>query len=256
PEAHQLRGRTLRTTSPHLFPPLVQLPDVPVPPVVGSFCSCVSQLGQSSLLSSQGSESPRGGAGWLSFSFLQRLLRTLPPPPAGVTAATRTCRCMAWRSTGRNSHLTVNPASEHPRRRGPGAGTSAVQRWLSPVSRQGPGGCPWSRGATGNFEANFANFFLGVKRGRRSERLRRQQRGPQAGFVHRRTGPAAPEGARGSPACPSLPAPPGPGPLPLAFEWPALRGSRNLSMEGKPWPCAPVVLFLFLSAKTSTFHLR
>jgi hypothetical protein len=27
-------------------------------------------------------------------------------------------------------------------------------------------------------------------------------------------------------------------------------------MEGKPWPCAPVVLFLFLSAKTSTFHLR
>lgn len=60
--------------------------------------------------------------------------------------------------------MTVNPAPQHPRRRGPGAGSSAVQRWLSPVSHQGLGGCPWSRGATGNFGANFANFFLGVKR--------------------------------------------------------------------------------------------
>lgn len=42
---------------------------------------CVSQPGQSSTLSSQGSESPRGGAGWPSFSFLQTLLRTLSPPP-------------------------------------------------------------------------------------------------------------------------------------------------------------------------------
>ncbi|EDL87559.1 rCG44289 [Rattus norvegicus] len=222
-------------------------------------CSCrweplqpwVYQPGQSSILSSQGPESPRGGAGWLSFSFLQTLLRTLPPPPAGVTAATRTCRCMAWRSTGRNSHLTVNPAPQHPRRRGPGAGSSAVQRWLSPVSHQGLGGCPWSRGATGNFGANFANFFLGVE-SRRSERLRQQQRGPQTGFVHLETGPPAPEGARDSPACPPrAPAPPGPGPPATGLQvtsstrlQESQRGRKTVALSTSGF--ISLVLFLFL----------
>lgn len=163
---------------------------------------------------------------------------------------------MAWRSTGRNSHLTVNPAPQHPRRRGPGAGSSAVQRWLSPVSHQGLGGCPWSRGATGNFGANFANFFLGVE-SRRSERLRQQQRGPQTGFVHLETDPPAPEGARGSPACPPrAPAPPGPGPpchwssSDQLYEAPGIPAWKENRGPEHQW------FYFFFSAKSSGFHLR
>lgn len=77
-------ARTLRTTSPRLFPPLVQLPDEPV----SHRCSLgwVSQPGESSVLSCQGPESPpeAARAGHLSASCRRCCVRFPPPPKLGL----------------------------------------------------------------------------------------------------------------------------------------------------------------------------
>nr|XP_042134601.1 uncharacterized protein LOC121829671 [Peromyscus maniculatus bairdii] len=202
--------RTLGATSPHLFPLLVSAPQrACLRPHLGETLQpWVSQPGQCFLPRPRvPPEAVRAGHPSASCRRCGVRSHCSPPTPrAGVTAATRTCRCVAWRSTGRNSHLTVNLASEHPRRRGPGAATSAVQLWLSP-------------------------------RGRGSERLQQRRCGPQAGFVHRGAARPPQDGREVLQPAPCAPDPPGPGPLPPACEWPDLRGgSWNPSMDGKPWP--------------------
>ncbi|XP_052585479.1 uncharacterized protein LOC128104591 [Peromyscus californicus insignis] len=251
PEIHQVPGSELAqfTHSRSHQPPSLPSPGFSSPKclLVSPSRGVAAALGLPAgpVFSSQGPESPQRRCGLAILQLPADAVACAPtahpppppPPRAGVTAATRTCRCVAWRSTGRNSHLTVNLASEHPRRRGPGAATSAVQLWLSPVSCQGLGGCPWVQRRHGKLRGKLCKLLSPRQRGRRSERLQQRRRGPQAGFVHRGAARPPQDGREVLQPALRAPDPPGPGPLPPAFEWPDLRGSsRNPSMDGKPWP--------------------